>query len=122
MIGGRNLLQFSDRELREIHGKQISAVLQSPATALNPALSIGAQLNEAWKAHAPGGGSGQSRAIAEGLVSVGLPSDKEFLRRRPAQLSVGQGQRVCIAMAVMHRAQAVERSQRRVVFTLDDAD
>jgi peptide/nickel transport system ATP-binding protein len=103
MLGGRNLLQFSDRELREIHGKKISVVLQSPSTALNPALSIGAQLNEAWKAHAPGGDPRQSRAIAEGLASVGLPSDKEFLRRRPAQLSVGQGQRVCIAMAVMHR-------------------
>ena len=42
-------------------------------------------------------------AIAETLVSVSLPSDTQFLRRYPAQLSVGQAQRVIIAMAVLHR-------------------
>ena len=37
------------------------------------------------------------------MTSVSLPSDAEFLRKYPAQLSVGQAQRVLIAMAVMHR-------------------
>jgi len=37
------------------------------------------------------------------LVSVSLPSDAEFLRKHPSEMSVGQAQRVLIAMAVMHR-------------------
>src|SRR5713101_8433285 len=37
------------------------------------------------------------------LWPYSLPSDAGFLRRRPSQLSVGQGQRVCIAMAILHR-------------------
>ena len=37
------------------------------------------------------------------MTSVSLPADPDFLRKFPAQLSVGQAQRVLIAMAVMHR-------------------
>lgn len=98
-----NLLKSSERELRAIRGKEISIVLQSPLAALNPALSIGSQLSEAWKAHEQGNGAEGSAAIQSALASVSLPNDKDFLRRRPSQLSVGQGQRVCIAMAVLHR-------------------
>ncbi len=98
-----NLLKSSERELRAIRGKEISIVLQSPLAALNPALSIGSQLSEAWKAHERGNGAQGSAAIQSALASVSLPNDKDFLRRRPSQLSVGQGQRVCIAMAVLHR-------------------
>jgi peptide/nickel transport system ATP-binding protein len=100
---GENLLKSSEKQLRTIRGKEISIVLQSPLAALNPALSIGAQLNEAWKAHERGKVVQGLAAIQSTLVSVSLPHDKEFLRRRPSQLSVGQGQRVCIAMAVLHR-------------------
>jgi len=81
----------------------MSIVLQSPIAALNPALCIGAQLSEAWKAHERGKNGQGSAAIQSALGSVSLPFDPEFLRRRPSQLSVGQGQRVCIAMAVLHR-------------------
>jgi len=42
-------------------------------------------------------------AVEQALISVSLPADTEFLRRYPKQLSVGQAQRVLIAMAVMHR-------------------
>jgi len=41
--------------------------------------------------------------IAAALASVSLPSNNEFLRKHPSQMSVGQAQRVLIAMAVMHR-------------------
>jgi ABC-type glutathione transport system ATPase component len=100
---GENLLKSSEKELRTIRGKEISIVLQSPLAALNPALSIGSQLNEAWKAHERGNDAQGLAAIQSTLASVSLPHDKDFLRRRPSQLSVGQGQRVCIAMAVLHR-------------------
>jgi ABC-type glutathione transport system ATPase component len=103
VFNGKDLLRSSERELRAIRGKEISIVLQSPLTALNPALSIGAQLNEAWKAHERGSAAQSAAVLRLALESVKLPFDDEFLRRRPSQLSLGQGQRVCIAMATLHR-------------------
>jgi peptide/nickel transport system ATP-binding protein len=103
LFHGKDLLKSSEKELRAICGKEISIVLQSPLAALNPALSIGSQLSEAWKAHERGNNAQGSASIQTALTSVSLPHDKEFLRRRASQLSVGQGQRVCIAMAVLHR-------------------
>jgi len=100
---GENLLQKTESQLRDIRGRQISVVLQSPLTSLNPALRIGTQLIEAWRAHANGTREGCHAAIRAALRSVSLPDDEEFLRRRPSQLSVGQGQRVIIAMAILHR-------------------
>jgi peptide/nickel transport system ATP-binding protein len=103
LFNGKDLLKSSEKELRAIRGKEISIVLQSPLTALNPALSIGAQLSEAWKAHKRGSAAQGTAVIRLALESVSLSFDDEFLRRRPSQLSLGQGQRVCIAMATLHR-------------------
>jgi ABC-type glutathione transport system ATPase component len=103
LFRGKDLLKSSEKDLRAIRGKEISIVLQSPLSALNPALSIGSQLTEAWKAHEPGNAVQGEVSIQSALTSVSLPHEKEFLRRRPSQLSVGQGQRVCIAMAILHR-------------------
>jgi peptide/nickel transport system ATP-binding protein len=99
----RNLVGLKERELRSLRGREISVVLQSPLTALNPALSIGGQLSEAWRAHASGTRSDCASAIAQALQNVSLPADEEFLKRRASQLSVGQAQRVIIAMAILHR-------------------
>jgi ABC-type glutathione transport system ATPase component len=103
LFRGKDLLKSSENDLRAIRGKEISIVLQSPLAALNPALSIGSQLTEAWKAHERGNAAQGESSMQSALTSVSLPHDKEFLRRRPSQLSVGQGQRVCIAMAILHR-------------------
>jgi len=100
---GRNLLRHSEREMRSLRGREVSIVLQSPLTSLNPALSVGDQMQEAWRAHARGSRSECLAALRSALGSVSLPGDAEFLARRPSQLSVGQGQRVMIAMAILHR-------------------
>lgn len=100
---GENLLQKTESQLRDIRGRQMSVVLQSPLTSLNPALRIGTQLKEAWCAHATGTREQCHAAVNTVLRSVSLPGDHEFLKRRPSQLSVGQGQRVIIAMAILHR-------------------
>jgi len=100
---GRDLLPLSDREMRELRGREIGLVLQSPLSALNPALKIGTQLAEAWRAHATGGRDLCNAAILAALDSVSLPEGRSFLRRYPSQLSVGQAQRVLIAMAILHR-------------------
>ena len=100
---GKNLLEQTERRLRAIRGKEISVVLQSPLTSLNPALRIGTQLREAWRAHSGGSNEKCVAAMRSALKSVCLPQDPEFLKRRPSQLSVGQAQRVIIAMAVLHK-------------------
>jgi ABC-type dipeptide/oligopeptide/nickel transport system ATPase component len=100
---GCDLLNLRERELRALRGRKIALVLQSPLSSLNPALKIRTQLTEAWRAHAAGPSADCEAAIRAALESVSLPSSDEFLRKHPSQMSVGQAQRVLIAMAVMHR-------------------
>src|SRR6185437_6934417 len=49
---GSNLLEWKERDLRRLRGKEIALVPQSPAAALNPALTLEAHFKEAWRAHA----------------------------------------------------------------------
>jgi peptide/nickel transport system ATP-binding protein len=98
-----DLLRLSERELRALRGRAIALVLQSPLSSLNPALKIRTQLKEAWRAHTSGTSVDCANAIRTALQSVSLPTDDDFLRKYPSQMSVGQAQRVLIAMAVMHR-------------------
>jgi len=100
---GRDLLQMGEGDLRSLRGRSLALVLQSPLSSLNPALKIKTQLREAWRAHADGSGAECEQTIRSALASVSLPSSEEFLRKYPSQMSVGQAQRVLIAMAVLHR-------------------
>ena len=98
----RDMMAASEREMRGIRGREMGLILQSPASSLNPALRLGTQLTEAWKSHASGSRSAMEAAVDHVLSSVGLPASLEFRKRYPSQISVGQAQRVLIAMAVMH--------------------
>ncbi len=107
---GADLLAMRERELRSLRGRELSLVLQSALASLNPALQIRTQLKEAWRAHSDSNATNKDcdQVIQSALRSVSLPSDqndddKDFLRKRASQLSVGQAQRVLIAMAIMHR-------------------
>jgi ABC-type dipeptide/oligopeptide/nickel transport system ATPase component len=100
---GSDLLTLRESELRSLRGRKIALVLQSPLSSLNPALKIRTQLKETWRAHASGPAADCERAIRAALDSVSLPSSDEFLAKYPSQMSVGQAQRVLIAMAVLHR-------------------
>jgi ABC-type glutathione transport system ATPase component len=103
LFKGEDLFAKTESAMRSLRGREMSIVLQSPLSSLNPALRIGTQLSEAWRAHADGTREECAAAISTALVNVSLPNDSDFLRRRPSQLSVGQAQRVIIAMAVLHR-------------------
>ena len=100
---GEDLFAKTEAGMRSLRGREISIVLQSPLSSLNPALRIGTQLSEAWRAHADGTRKECGAAISTALANVSLPNDSDFLQRRASQLSVGQAQRVIIAMAVLHR-------------------
>jgi ABC-type glutathione transport system ATPase component len=95
---GENLLQLKGNRMRELRGKAIGLVPQSPLSALNPNLRLGAQLGEAWRAHEPGKPDWKPL-----LESVSLPAEEAFLCQYPRSLSVGMAQRFMIALAILHK-------------------
>lgn len=103
VLQGHNLLALSERKLRALRGRKIALIPQSPMSALNPAISLQSHFNEAWRAHENDGGAALAARVQALLGEVQLPLSGEFLRRRPAQISVGQAQRVLIALALLHR-------------------
>ncbi len=100
-LQGRDLLQCTERELRRIRGNEVALIPQSPATALNPALTLQAHFDEVWGAHARDV-QRQSERTRHLLTRVELPADSAFLKRRPSEISIGQAQRVMIALALLH--------------------
>lgn len=101
---GRDLLQISEREMRQVRGREIALVLQSAATSLNPALKISTQFEEAWCAHSKERWKSTGRERARALLNdVNLPPTDEFLSRYPRQVSLGQAQRVLIALSLLHQ-------------------
>jgi ABC-type dipeptide/oligopeptide/nickel transport system ATPase component len=66
-------------------------------------MRIGSQLRESWRVHRSRATRDESPDLAELMEMVNLPSGGAFLERYPRQLSVGQAQRVLIAMALVHR-------------------
>lgn len=99
----QELLGFREKDWRKIRGRQIAFVPQSPMSSLNPALRIGTQLREMWKLHGQGTRIECQENILRALGDVSLPETPEFLHRLPSEISVGQAQRVLIAMAILHR-------------------
>jgi len=103
LLDGRNLLTMREREMRELRGKRLALVPQSPMTALNSAVSLRTHFEEAWRAHERGGRRELEARWQAVLSEVQLPPSAEFLSRRPGQISVGQAQRMLIALALLHR-------------------
>lgn len=103
LLDGKNLLALSDRDLRKIRGSRVALIPQSPMSALNAAISLEAHFIEAWRAHESSGRATLAKRLRSLLTEVQLPSDREFLRRRSTQISVGQAQRVLIALALLHQ-------------------
>ena len=104
LFNGCELLELKEKQWLKLRGKEIAFVPQSALSSLNPALRIGTQLSEAWKLHrAPGTRDECHDAVLHSLENVSLPATDEFLRRYPSEISVGQAQRVLIAMAILHR-------------------
>ncbi len=97
---GKDILAFTDEELRHLRGAQISMVFQEPMTSLNPVLTIGLQLCETMQLHlklTPE--QARARAI-ELLGMVGISEPERRLQQYPHHLSGGMRQRVMIALAL----------------------
>ena len=97
---GVQLLGLKDETLRAYRGHRFAMVMQSPLSVLNPAMTIGRQMCEAWLAHRQ---DDWEEPVCQALEQACLPQSAEFLELYPSQLSVGLAQRVLIAMAILHR-------------------
>ncbi len=100
---GQDLLQLPERQMRAIRGRGIGLALQAASSALNPHLRIETQMKEAWKAHEKRCWKIGEQRVLEMLDAMNLRCDGAFLRRYPREVSIGQAQRIVIAMALLHR-------------------
>jgi oligopeptide transport system ATP-binding protein len=100
MFEGKDLTKFSEREMQDIRGNQISMIFQDPMTSLNPVLRIGTQLTEGIRLHLGMDKKQAGERAVELLEAVGLPDARRRLRDYPHQFSGGMRQRVMIAMAL----------------------
>ncbi len=101
---GQDLAALSDKEMRQIRGKQIAMIFQEPMTALNPVLSIGEQIFEAFGGQKMTKKEKKERAV-ELLRMVGIPRPETRLKEYPHQFSGGMRQRAMIAIALAARPQ-----------------
>ena len=97
---GRDLLNMSAKQRRQIIGKDIAMIFQEPMSSLNPCFTVGFQLTEAMKIHLDLDKAGRRARAIELLNFVGIPSPEQRLSAFPHQLSGGMSQRVMIAMAI----------------------
>ncbi len=100
-LEGRSLSRIPELEMADIRGNRMAMIFQEPMTSLNPAYSIGNQLEEAQRRHKRvTGRQARDRAVYL-LERVGITAAAQRLRQYPHQLSGGLRQRVMIAMALM---------------------
>src|SRR6201997_893121 len=97
---GREILDLSEGEIREIRGNDISIIFQEPMTSLNPLHTIESQIGEILRLHNDISSSMVRARTLELLTQVGIPEPETRLGSYPHQLSGGQRQRVMIAMAL----------------------
>jgi peptide/nickel transport system ATP-binding protein len=99
---GENVLFWSESQWQSLRGREVSLIPQSPQSALNPALSLEKQARLIWQAHTQEPWARGRDRLFSLFSGCNLPVTDEFIRRYPAEISVGQAQRVVISMAVLH--------------------
>lgn len=95
----KNLIFNTDKENQEMRGNGISMIFQDPMTALNPIMTIGAQLSEVVIKHKKLSKPKAKERVIELLETVGVKRDR--YDDYPHQFSGGMKQRVVIAMALL---------------------
>ncbi len=100
---GALLSPSESRSWRQLRGRKIGMVFQDARGALNPVLTVGAQLKEALRAHRRLGRSAARDEASALLREAGIPDPHFYLRRYPLELSGGMCQRVAIAIAACNR-------------------
>ena len=97
----KQLTALSEREWRGVRGGEIAMVFQEPMTSLNPVMRIGAQIEEAIRAHQPKLKTDEvKRTTIDSLHRAAVPEPEARAEQFPHQLSGGLRQRAMIAMAL----------------------
>ncbi len=94
------ILELTDRQMRDLRGNEISIIFQEPMTSLNPIFTIGKQIDEVILLHRDVSKRDARALTVEILGKVGIPRPEAIAKSYPYQLSGGMRQRVMIAMAL----------------------
>lgn len=101
LLEGNDLAKYSERQMQDIRGSDISMIFQDPMTSLNPTMTVGKQIIEVLKEHRRDMSRDQMKARAVELLDlVGINNSEKRYSQYPHQLSGGMRQRVVIAIAL----------------------
>ncbi|WP_164730549.1 ABC transporter ATP-binding protein [Pelagibacterium montanilacus] len=100
-LDGRQILALPEREVHRLRGDAVSMIFQNPMHSLNPAFTVGQQMDAVLKAHRKLPGRDRRARIVDALGAVDLPAPGDLVDRYPHELSGGQRQRVMVAQAIL---------------------
>jgi len=100
-LEGVDLMQKTEREMRDVRGQRISMVMQDPKFSLNPVMTVGAQIIEAFRLHNKASKSVAYAKALEMLEAVSIRNPERVMRAYPHEMSGGMGQRIMIAMMLI---------------------
>ena len=98
---GIDLLRASERERRALRGSRMTMVMQDPRYSLNPVMTVGQQIVEAYRAHRRASRGEARKAALAMLHSVRIDQPERVMALYPHELSGGMRQRVMIAMMLI---------------------
>lgn len=98
---GKNILEISASDMRQIRGNDISIIFQDPQTSLNPVYTVGNQLDEVQISHKGLSAKAARKRTLELLQMTGIVNPRQCVNQYPYELSGGMQQRVMIAMALV---------------------
>ena len=99
-LGGRDVLNLDEGELRQLRAAQMAYIFQEPAAALNPTMRVGEQISEVLRAHRNWDRKRRRKVVEEMLRQVRLPEGRQVYSCYPHELSGGEQQRVAIGQAL----------------------
>lgn len=97
---GIDLRAASQKEMRDLRGREISMVFQNPRAALNPIRKVGHQIGDVLRRHAQADRSNVKERVISALRSVHIDEPDKRYDAYPFELSGGMCQRVVIALAL----------------------
>ena len=100
-LGGREILQCPEEELRKIQGDDLAVVFQEPMTSLNPVVRVGPQVEESLRVHTRLSPEARRQRALEAMTQAELPDPEGLYRKYPHELSGGMLQRPMVAAAII---------------------